>query len=127
MVNGTPFMLIRRKGWKVPKWEQIISIPEAPSISPWHLIQKYVELTSVDVPPGSPLLVSLKRPFKPLSANTVGSLTKEILSKYGIPTQVWGAHSTRGAGVLLYKRLGLTSVEVCEIGKWKNVQAFSAH
>jgi len=27
----------------------------------------------------------------------------------------------------MYKNLGLTSEEVCEIGKWKNSQAFSNH
>ena len=100
-----------------------MSIPQTPNISPWHLIKKYVELTSKHVAPGSPLLITLKKPFYALSANTVGSLTKALLAENGIPTQIWGAHSTRGAGVLLYKSLGLTSEEVCEIGKWKNVQA----
>ena len=57
----------------------------------------------------------------------MGGITKGLMTKYGIPPNVWGAHSTRGAGVLLYKKLGLTSEEVCEIGKWKNVQAFHAH
>ena len=27
----------------------------------------------------------------------------------------------------MYKKLGLTSEEVCEVGKWKNVNAFTAH
>ena len=27
----------------------------------------------------------------------------------------------------MYKKLGLSSEEVCEIGKWQNSQAFSAH
>ena len=26
-----------------------------------------------------------------------------------------------------YKRLGLSSEAVCEVGQWKNMQAFSAH
>ena len=43
--------------------------------------------------------------------------TKKLLTKHGIDTSEWKAHSTRGAGVLLYKNLGLTSEEVCEIGK----------
>ena len=40
---------------------------------------------------------------------------------------VFGAHSTKGAGVSFYKRMGLSSEIVCEIGQWKNVTAFSAH
>ena len=40
---------------------------------------------------------------------------------------VYGAHSTRGAGVQLYKNLGLSSEQVCELGKWKNTGAFTSH
>ena len=45
----------------------------------------------------------------------------------GVDTTVWKAHSTRGAGVAMYKSLGFTSEEVCELGKWKNVSAFTSH
>ena len=67
------------------------------------------------------LLVSLKPPFKGLSPNSVASITKRILLAHGVDTSVWGAHSTRGAGVLLYKILGLSSEPVCKLGQWKNV------
>ena len=77
-------------------------------------------------PPGGPLSIQLKHPFTPLKAATLGSLTKNLLAKYGVP-QDWGAHSTREAGVLMYKLLGLSSDEVCRIGQWKSVQAFAAH
>ena len=86
-----------------------------------------MELTSSFVPLGSPLLITLHKPFKTLSSNTIGSLTKRLMTQYGILPGVWGADSTRGAGVLLYKKFELTSEEVCEIGKWRNLQSFSAH
>ena len=70
---------------------------------------------------GGPLLVSLKPPFKGLSPNSVASITKRIQLAHGVDTSVWGAHSTRGAGVLLYTRLGLSSEQVCKLGQWKNV------
>jgi hypothetical protein len=126
-LDGTPFILIRRKGWHNYKWEKVISIPDYPEISPWHLMVKYVNLTQRQGKPGGPLILSLKSPFEALSANRLGSLTKRILEFHGIHTEVWGSHSTRGAGVQLYKELGLSSEEVCEIGQWKNVQAFSSH
>ena len=90
-------------------------------------MQHYVALTRTHVGVGGPLLVSLKPPFKGLSPNAVASITKRILLAHGVDTSVWGAHSTRGAGVLLYKRLGLSSEQVCELGQWKNVQAFTSH
>ena len=62
-----------------------------------------------------------------LSADTIGSLTKTAWKKLGVPTNFRGPHSTRGAGVSFYKQLGLTSEEVCEIGKWKSSNAFQSH
>ena len=34
LVGSTPFVLIRRKGWRTPKWEQVLSLPSLPSVSP---------------------------------------------------------------------------------------------
>ena len=41
--------------------------------------------------------------------------------------EFWGPHSTRGAGVKMYKDLNVNSDIVCEIGKWKNQGAFASH
>ena len=76
---------------------------------------------------GGPIFLALLPPFKPISSDTIASITKKELQKFGISSEFWGPHSTRGAGVGLLKRLGLTSEEVCEIGKWKSVEAFTAH
>ena len=40
---------------------------------------------------------------------------------------VCGGHSTRGAGVQLYEKLGLGSEQVCDLGKWKNTGGLSSH
>ena len=65
---------------------------------------------------GSLVLRALKYPFRPISANKIGVLTKILLLRWGVSTSMWGSHSTRGAGVRLYKALGLPSEGVCEIG-----------
>ena len=49
------------------------------------------------------------------------------MKKLSIPRELYGPHSTRGAGVGMLKRLGFTSEEVAEIGKWKSIDAFRAH
>ena len=85
-------------------------------------------LTAHKVIPGCPVFISLKGPpFLPLKANSIGSITKQSLKKLGVDTTVWKAHSTRGAGVAMYKTLGFTSEEVCELGKWENGSAFTSH
>ena len=40
---------------------------------------------------------------------------------------MYGPHSTRGAGVKMFKKLGLSSDEVCAIGKWRSTSAFAQH
>ena len=99
-----------------------------PALSPAHLVRRYIALTASHCPVGSPLLRSLRPPYPPpLKANTIGSITKRLLAPLGVPMGVYGPHSTRGAGVQIYKTLGLSSAQVSELGKWKNTGAFTSH
>ena len=127
MTGQKPFILIQRKGQIRPQWEAVVQIPSCPAICPWTLLKKYVEMTAKNVPAGAPVFRSFSPPYAPLKANSLGSLTKCALQSFGVDTSVWKAHSTRGAGVTMFKNLGFSSEEVCEIGKWKNVGAFTSH
>ena len=97
VVDGRYFLKVQRKGWKTPRWEEVVSIPEHENISPWHFIRSYVAQTAHLVQSGGPLLITEKPPFRGLTANSVGRLTKHALAAHGIPMQHWGPHSTRGA------------------------------
>ena len=121
------YILTQRKNQKRPHWETLVSLDDNPDLSPKHLMLRYVKLTAHLVPNGSLLLRLQCPPFTPLCANTIGSITRKMLQNLGIATKLWGPHSTRGAGVKFYKKLGLTSEEVCEIGRWKNTSAFTTH
>jgi len=123
-IGDRPFILVRRKGWSTHRWEEIISLPLQPSISPWHLLRHYVHLTQHHAPPGSQLFLSLHKPFTPLTSDRIASLTKSLLQELGV-APIWGPHSTRGAGVAFYKRQGMSTEQVAEIGKWKDIKTFS--
>ena len=120
------YWLLKRKGAKRPGWEALLSLP-FPSVSPVHLLNKYVALTASQGKGGGPVFLAVTPPFAPLTANSIGRITKNILLQMGIPVTIFGAHSTRGAAVKMYKSLGLTSEVVCELGCWKNAEAFSKH
>ncbi len=102
-------------------------IQSCPQICPWTLLKHYVQLTNGKVPQGSLVLRTLSKPFSPLSANSIGIITRQGLTKLCIDVSVWKPHSTRGAGVTMFKKWGLSSEQVCEVGKWKNVGAFTSH
>ena len=122
----TPYILMKRKGQQLAQWERLIVMGQKP-LCPTQLLLKYVSLTAVQCLPGSPLIRAVTPPFHPLTANSVGRITKNILQKLGVPMNIFGPHSTRGASVKMYKSLGLTSEIVCELGKWKNAGAFTSH
>ena len=77
LFDGTPFVQVQRKCWTSHKWERVLRLPSLPHISPWHLMQKYVQLTAHLVPPGTPLLRSTSRPYFPLTSNSIASITKK--------------------------------------------------
>ena len=109
------WLQLRRKGALRAKFERLLELQQ-PAVSPLHVAKRYVELTAGQVPPGGALFCSLFSPYKPLSANALGSITKTLLKKLGVPMLYFGPQSTRGAGVKLYKSLGWTSEQVCELG-----------
>jgi hypothetical protein len=121
------FWCLRRKGARSARFEQLMTLNEIPELSPVHLLLCYVNLTSDFGKKGGPMFLSLHPPHPPLSANSIGRITKKILTLHRIPTTVFGAHSTRGAAVKMYKSLGLSSEMVCELGVWKKFEAFSKH
>jgi hypothetical protein len=122
----TTYWRLQRKGQKGPKWEALMDLEDR-SLSPVFLLQRYVFLTQSQGRPGGPLFLSLTPPWKALSANSIGRITRQILQKLGVPMSVFGPHSTRGAGVKMFKKLGLSSDVVCELGQWKNTEAFAKH
>ena len=125
-VNEKKIFMVQTKGWKFPKWEEVIVLEESPSISPWHLMKNYVERTSNSVPSGGKLLWSLDLK-KPLSSNRVNSLTKEVMKEFGISVDDWKPHSPRRAGVLWWKNGGMQVEEVQKLGAWKHFGAFQVH
>ena len=98
-----------------------MALPGAPLCCPKTLVLRYVTMTAKCAAPGSALLRSLVPPFAPLSAKTVGSVTKQLLSEFGVQTTFFGPHSTRGAAVKMFKKFGLSSDQVAQLGKWKNL------
>ena len=73
------------------------------------------------------MFLSVNPPFHPLSANSIDRIKKKVFQTLGVTMSFFGPHSTRGAGVKFYKSLGMSSEVVCELGKWKNTEAFSKH
>ena len=130
VIDNRAYVLVQRKNWTQPQFEEVVQLPSCTHMCPLFLLRRYVFLTNNVSTLSSgltPVLWSLFPPWKPLSANTIGSLTKKCLQRLGLDAKLWGPHSTRGAAVGMYKRFQFSSEEMCELGKWKNAQALQAH
>ena len=107
--QGSQYFWLHRKGRRRPQWEPLMTLPGRAAISPSQVLNTYVRLTSAHAPSGSKVFRALRPPYQALSAGTIGKITKQVLQRLGIPTSVFGAHSTRGAAVKMFKTLGLPS------------------
>ena len=120
------FVVVQRKKKPDYRWEEILVL-HLHAWSPWHALCTYVELTAPLVAPGSALLIALHRPYLPLTADTIGSLTRRELQRLGVDTSVFGPHTTRGAFVEFLCFLQLPSEVVAALGQWDNLEAFCKH
>ena len=90
-----------------------------------HTVYDYLERTKNIRGNCSKLLISYQKPFKPVSKDTISRWLKMVLSKAGINTNKFTAHSTRSASSSAAKRYGLPiNVIMNKIG-WSSTSVFT--
>ena len=91
-------------------------------------LREYEKRTSSLRPPLSdpnPLFISLVKPHKKVSPQTMGRWIKSTLALAGIDTSMYGAHSTRGVSTSTAKQKGVALVDVMSAANWKRESTFS--
>ena len=126
-IDNQPYVWVQRKGWSQPRWEAVPILPSLGQLCPWTSLLTYVQATADHCLAGSEVFRSLTPPFHKLCSNSLGRITREILRDQGINVSLWQPHNTRGAGVSMFKELGLSSEQVCEIGAWKSSATFGQY
>ena len=109
----TWFLTTRRKG-RVKEGKYPVARMEPASICPQAVLSAY-RMTTSDYQ-GEYLFVSLKKPRKPISADTINSMTTGWLHAQGLPD--FSAHSTRGAAASEMISKGQEPMVVCALGDW---------
>ena len=87
MQDGALFWFLKRKGGTHHSFEQLMTLPDR-NLSPSCLLIRYVQLTKAMRQPGGPIFLSLHAPFKPLTADSIGRITKKLLKHFGVPVSV---------------------------------------
>ena len=93
-------------------------------------LQAYLEKTRVFRPilaPTQPnqLLISYRRPHAPVKSCTIARWIKSVLSKAGIDTNIFKAHSTRSASTSRALSGGVSLEEVLKMADWSGPSTFN--
>ena len=70
------------------------------------------------------LIISYGKPHKPVSSETKSRWIKDELSKAGVDTSVFKAHSSRSASSSKAREAGISVSEILKKGGWKSVHTF---
>ena len=70
------------------------------------------------------LIISYRKPHKPVSLETISRWIKDELSKAGVDTSVFKAHSCRSASSSKARDAGISVSEILKKGGWKSVHTF---
>ena len=120
------FISAKRKGRRYYARYPIHNVTP-PSIDPQRCLARYLEATG-DYE-GSEIFVSLRKPRKPLSSDTINGLTTRWLRKHllelgELETDSFSAHSTRGAAATALIYLGVDPHVVAALGDWSGYDTF---
>ena len=98
-------------------------------ICPVDCLRTYIYLTDFNRNEGNQrsLFISLIEPFGPVSGNTIGRWIKTYLSFAGINTDIFSAHSTRGAAASGAVRSGVPIDSILRTGDWSNESTFAKY
>jgi hypothetical protein len=100
VLGKVPYIKIRRKGQKIFKWERVVSLPQFPQISPFHLLQLYVSLTRKMGKPGGPVLLTLKPPYRALTPKPLVLSPKMSCSSLAYPPKFGALIPPGGLGLV---------------------------
>jgi len=72
----------------------------------------------------SQLFIALIKPYNPVTSSTIARWIKSILTKSGINTEIFKAHSTRSAAVSSAANAGITTNDILNAADWSSESVF---
>jgi hypothetical protein len=95
------------------------------NLCPVQHLKSYLEKTSTLRGKHTQLFVSFQKPHKPVSTDTIARWIKTVMSKAGINTEIYGAHSTRAASTSAAHKKNIDTNRILSAAGWSNETTFS--
>ena len=92
----------------------------------YRVLKEYIERTS-DLRHDNQLFVSLIKPHKAVSSQTIGRWMRKVMCNAGIDTSVFKPHSVRGAAVSAAAEHGSTVADILKAAGWSNARTFETY
>ncbi|XP_065185960.1 uncharacterized protein LOC135816787 [Sycon ciliatum] len=101
------------------------AFPVTPALCVVECFREYLRRTA-DLRQASSahLFLSTKRPHHPVTSATIARWIKQVMSKAGVDTSLFGAHSTRAASTSAAKRKGMSTVDIMKCADWSCASVF---
>ena len=97
--------------------------PDNSNICPVATLQCYCQ-QSKGGRPNQFLFLTSTKPYRPASSSTIARWIKTALSKAGVDTSIFKAHSVRGASTSAAAEAGISIPEILEAADWSNKSTF---
>ena len=99
---------------------------ENKKLCPVAHIQEYLTRTATwRSSSGSQLLLSFRRPHRPVATSTVARWLRSVLEASGIDMEIFRAHSTRGAATSAAAKAGISTEHILKTADWRPHSAVS--
>lgn len=99
---------------------------DRPTICPALALKRYLDMTQALRGDIDTLFISIKKPYRPVTAQTLGRWVKDILGESGIDTSMFTAHSARHAATSSAHRHGVNINTIRSTAGWSgNSQVFA--
>lgn len=91
----------------------------------YSCLKDYIDITK-ELRKSKWLFISYVKPYKEVSSSTISRWIKCVLSEAGIDTDVFGAHSVRGASASAAFKANVNIEDILKAGGWSTAQTVAA-
>lgn len=93
-------------------------------LCPWRTLKAYIKATKERRGGSDKLWISLSRPYKGVGKDTISRWIRKTLGLAGVDSNVYTAHSTRGASASKAKSIGVPLETILHRARWTNSTTF---
>ena len=115
----------RRSG--PPRVVNVARLSSDPILCPIAVLEVYLKKSASwrSTPAQDQLVLSFRKPHKPMTSSTIARWIKSVLMKPGIDVSIFKAHSTRAASTSAAADRGVSSNDILKMADWSRESTFA--